>query len=102
VTDLHPDAPRIHRFEVPVDARWHRIPVAGRPLHVAARYADTVEFWALHDPNRTPEDRWFRVYGTGQPITADGWLHRGTTLTADGQLVWHLLESAPAGLVPEE
>ena len=91
----------IHRYEVPVDDQWHRLQLGGDPVHVATRRGDVVEVWAWSDPHVI--DRWFRVYATGEPIPgpntpgepgqADQCVrHRGTAITPDGRLVWHLLE----------
>lgn len=85
----------IYRYEIPVDDRSHAVNMHGstRVLHVAARRPNIVEFWAEHDGPTL--DRWFRVFGTGQPLPEDWMKHRyiGTALAADGQLVWHLYES---------
>ena len=81
---------KIFRYEIPVDDRWHEMAV-GDILHVAARRPDVVEFWAF---DRIGLSRWLRVYGTGQPITDGIVAHHGTVITADGQLVWHLLQAS--------
>lgn len=82
----------IHRYEIPVDDRWHDLPLAGPIYHVACRQPDTVELWAL-DSDGAPTWREFRVFATGQPLPPEQDLHHvGTALTADGRLVWHLLE----------
>jgi hypothetical protein len=80
----------IHRFEVPVDDRWHEISGCGTPIHVDCRDPRIVEFWAWRRDD-LPARR-LRVFGTGQQIP-DGTQYRGTTLAANGQLVWHLFES---------
>lgn len=82
----------IHRYEVPVDDRWHPVQLSGNVLHVDCRNAHVVELWALHTDG--PGDtRSFRVYGTGQPIPPD-LRHIGTALAPGGKLVWHLMEIA--------
>jgi hypothetical protein len=83
---------RVLRYEVPVDDEWHRIESPGRILsRIAARRPDVVEFWAIQGGavDGTGE---FRVYGTGQPIEAGDVSYIGTTLAADGALVWHLFK----------
>jgi len=93
--------PRIFRYEVPVDDQWHAIPLGGHVLAVAARTPELVEFWALTPGGEHPEPRWFRVVGTGQPLPNSAkWTHRGTTLAAGGQLVWHLIETRPTNRKP--
>lgn len=84
----------VYRYEVPVDDRFHAVAMHGpsKILHVAARHPDVVEFWAEHNEPITV-DRWFRVFGTGHPLPEEWIQHIGTTLAADGQLVWHLYES---------
>lgn len=57
-----PDA--IHRYEVPVDDRWHPVQLSGPVLHVDCRNMHVVELWALHTDAPTVT-RSFRVYGTG-------------------------------------
>ena len=83
----------IFRYEVPVDDRWHTVPLGGDIEHVAARRPDVVEIWAEHHHNSVRvRNRSFRVYGTGQP-DVEG-VHVGTALAADGRLVWHLREAS--------
>lgn len=87
----------VYRYEVPVDDQWHEITMwGGSPvLHVAARQLDVVEFWAEYrDWEWQTGPRWFRVFGTGQPLAESPMQHRGVALAgAAGQLVWHLYES---------
>lgn len=91
---------RIIRFEVPVDDRWHTVtmPVGVIPLHVACRRVDTVEFWVEQwqptDGTHLTENRRFRVYGTGHSYNPDTTIYRGTALTPEGGLVWHLFEGS--------
>jgi hypothetical protein len=84
----------IHRYEVPVDDRWHDLPLSGSVLHVASRDPRVVEVWALHTSG-TEVTRTFRVFGTGQPLPAGPLRHVGTALASGGQLVWHLMELIP-------
>jgi hypothetical protein len=91
----------VYRYEVPVDDQWHEITMGvGIPvLHVAARQIDVVEFWAESRHSDSGWEwqtgpRWFRVFGTGQPLVESPMQHRGVTLAgAAGQVVWHLYES---------
>lgn len=83
----------IYRYEVPVDDQWHGVPLTGDPLAVASRDPRGVEFWAGRDPGVEPRVRMFRVVGTGHAVP-EAARHWGTAVTADGALVWHLLELA--------
>jgi hypothetical protein len=81
---------RIYRYEVPVDDLWHIHNLRGDIVHVGCREVSVVEFWATHDPdNYPPVQRWFQVFGTGQPLP-DSADYRGTAVA--GPLVWHLYE----------
>jgi hypothetical protein len=82
---------KVFRFEVPVDDQWHEIRVNTDPVHVAARQADVVEFWAPVTDNAPQIPRKFRVYGTGHPVPPGCW-HRGTAIAPGGALVRHLFE----------
>lgn len=93
------------RWVIPVDDQWHTPPFIGSIIHVAAREIDSVEIWTSPDAgvSRTangtgrvlservawqrgkPNERQFRVFGTGQPVEG---LYHGTALV--GPLVWHL------------
>ncbi|NML55383.1 hypothetical protein HHL19_16565 [Streptomyces sp. R302] len=80
----------IHRYEIPVDDRWHTIAGCGTLLHVDCRNPNLVEFWAWARDDQPARE--FRVYGTGQLIPDEGTTHRGTAIAPGGQLVWHLIE----------
>lgn len=81
----------IHRYEVPVDDRWHELRLSGAVLHVACRRFDVVELWALHS-NGPELRRAFRAVGTGQPLPDEPTRHVGSALAAEGRLVWHVME----------
>jgi len=85
---------RILRYIVPVDEEWHTVYTAGRPLHVASRDADIVEFWAWESATELPTE--YRVYGTGRRVEP-GATYVGTTLTPGGHLVWHLVARTAGG-----
>lgn len=80
---------RILRFEVPVDDRWHEVPAASPPLHVACRKLDVVEFWAFGVTEDIRSQK-YRVFGTGHPLD-DAVNYVGTALAPGGGLVWHLM-----------
>jgi hypothetical protein len=79
------------KWHVPVDDRAH--PVGHGPVVlVACQWTpDVVTVWTLDGDVPVRASRTVQVYGTGQPVP-DGATHLGSTLTADGALVWHLFE----------
>lgn len=83
----------IHRFEVPVDDRWHFLDLPRGIQHVATRRRDVVEVWAYtRQASDQPFLRQFRVYGTGQPMPP-ATTHIATAIAPGGDLVWHLIEN---------
>lgn len=85
----------VHRYMVPVDDQWHQLALTGDPLYAASRDPAFVEFWAIARDDTEPVERWFRVYGTGHPLSTDPGdraQYVGTAITASGVLVWHLFE----------
>ena len=99
MTDTPPPQAVIHRAELPIDDRPHGIDLTGEILHTAIRRPGVVDVWYQARPaGMEPMRRSFQVVATGQPIPIhfgfyilDG--HTGTAITADGQLVWHVLEN---------
>lgn len=102
------DVRRVLRWEIPIDDQDHERGAAGPVVYVSGHrdFRARVEFWTVDPsdeefwaaPIGTREHapppggtRWFRVFGTGQPVPA-GYVWRATAArTADG-LVWHLFE----------
>lgn len=79
---------RVLKWSVPVDDRPHPIG-AGPVLHVACQNGpDSVEVWTLEFDE--PGTQQARVFGTGHPLPGSVEEHLGSTVTADGALVWHL------------
>ncbi|MEW1565754.1 hypothetical protein AB0454_22545 [Streptomyces sp. NPDC093509] len=90
----------IHRVEIPVDDRPHGIDLTGEILHTAVRRTGSVDVWYQPRPQGStdPMRRSFQIVATGQPIPAHlGFYllggHKGTAVSPDGQLVWHVLEN---------
>ncbi|MFC9497719.1 hypothetical protein [Streptomyces sp. NPDC056982] len=87
----------IHRTTLPLDDRPHGIDLTGEILHTAVRRPDAVDVWYQARPDgMEPMRRSFQVVGTGQPIPAHlGFFvtHKGSAVSPDGELVWHVLES---------
>lgn len=83
----------VHRHEIPVDDQWHQVDLNGPILHVATRDPSKVEMWVLDNgDDLVYHQHWYRVFGTGQPLTDHTGKHVGSVVTADGALVWHLFE----------
>ena len=81
------------RYVVPVDDGSYEVRLTGEPFKVAAADVDRIEFWAEHDDDAGESDRWFRAFGTGQPLPPGArWI--GTCNRISG-LVWHLYEVTP-------
>ncbi|MDX3531180.1 hypothetical protein P1P75_33450 [Streptomyces sp. ID05-39B] len=89
----------IHRAELPLDDRPHGIDLTGEILHTAVRRPGAVDVWYQARPaGMDPMRRSFQVVGTGHPIPAHlGFYlhgsHKGTAISPDGLLVWHVLEN---------
>jgi hypothetical protein len=87
----------IHRAELPIDDRPHGIDLTGDILHAAVRRPGAVDIWYQANPDGAePMRRSFQVVGTGQLIPAHlGFYvtHKGTAVSPDGVLVWHVLEN---------
>lgn len=94
---MAPSQAVIHRTELPVDDRPHGIDLTGEILHVAARRPGAIDVWYQARPDGMESmRRSFQVVGTGQPIpTYLGFYvtHKGTAVTRNGALVWHVLEN---------
>lgn len=89
-------------LQLPVDAQILSIqqqnttPVYGadgRPV-----LNNTLQLWALVDPDAALEQRHFIIVGTGNPMPdgAAGY-HLATVVTAGGALVWHIFEEVANG-----
>jgi hypothetical protein len=82
----------IRRYEVPVDDRWHTVPLTGPIIYVGSRSPGIVELWAISDSQLPQRAHKYRVFGAGLPLPAEAGSHVGTALAAGGALVWHLFE----------
>jgi hypothetical protein len=89
----------IHRVELPIDDRPHGIDLTGEIFHTAVRRPGAVDVWYQARPvGMEPMRRSFQIVGTGQPVPTHLGLylfssHKGTAITPDGALVWHVLEN---------
>jgi hypothetical protein len=83
----------IHKFPIPVRGQFTlRIGRPGTILAVQPQ-RDEVCAWAVVDPAAPPEERRFRIFGTGQPIAGADLerLQFLATVQVGGQ-VWHVFE----------
>lgn len=90
-------AQTIYRDEIPVDDRWHDVPL-GQLVSVGPDPVrnDVVHVWHLVDPDDPPKATGrFRVFGTGHVLPENTRRANilGTVRTADGQYVWHLVST---------
>jgi hypothetical protein len=53
------------------------------------------QIWALVEPDQPEAEVWFRIAGTGHPITDDIKRYVGTFQIDRGSLVFHVFEVAP-------
>lgn len=91
---------RVLKWDVPVDDQPHKIGT-GRVVHVACQGGpESVQVWTIELPEPA-RSRPVQVFGTGQPIPGQ-WAHIGSTLAADGALVWHVFEAPPEQWGPAE
>ena len=87
----------VYRYEVPVDDQPHRLPT-GLVLHVGCRNDPAVVevwLWVQRSPIFEGHEIAVQVFGTGHPLPPEVQEHLGTTLAADGYLVWHLFRVQP-------
>ncbi|GAA3153470.1 hypothetical protein ACFQ0X_43890 [Streptomyces rectiviolaceus] len=89
----------IHRAELLIDDRPHGVDLTGDILHAAVRRPNVMDVWYQARPDGMEAmRRSFQIVGTGHPIPAHLGLyitssHKGTAISLDGHLVWHVLEN---------
>ena len=91
---------RVLKWSVPVDDQPHKIGT-GQVVHVACQHSpESVQIWTVEIDEGSA---WkpVQVFGTGHPIPT-GWAHIGSTVTADGALVWHVFEAPPEMWGPDQ
>lgn len=85
----------IWKFPLPViDMPVIDMPAGAKVLTVAMQ-RDTLCVWATVDPNRSQENRWFCVRGTGHTMTGAEGDYIGTVMLEQGALVFHVFEAKP-------
>lgn len=83
---------QIVRHDIPVDDGAHIISTSLGVVHVACTDGyETVQVWTLEDEAVEPTIRYFKVYGTDQPLPK-GANYVGTALAVQGTIEWHLFE----------
>lgn len=86
-------ARRVYKYVLRVDdSQSVEMPSGAEILCVQTQRGD-VCLWALVNPNNSPEERRFRIAGTGHPAdecSANRYI--GTVQMMSGALVWHVFE----------
>lgn len=60
------------------------------------RGTETLCLWALVNPEGREEARYFRIYGTGNPVNVSGLANSkflGTVSMREGAMIWHIFET---------
>lgn len=88
----------IWKYEISVEyATELMVPQGAKVVHVDSQFPDTFDTVALWFEVETDAEfevpRRMYIYGTGHPIPEqENFVHVGTTITAEGRLVWHVYE----------
>jgi hypothetical protein len=72
-----------------------KMPVGADPLHIAVQNGYP-QLWAKVDPDAPIVDRRIVALGTGHPFGGAEGKYLGTTIHANGHLVIHFFDEAPA------
>lgn len=85
----------IYKYELEItDKQSLFIPKNGVILSAQEQF-NNIFIWVLVDSDNEKEERFFEVFGTGNPIYEDMGVDRsyiGTVQTHDNNLVWHIFE----------
>lgn len=82
-------------IQAPEGAEW--IAVEPAPAWTGRAYSTPLTLWAIVDTDAETVEHTLHVRGTGHEL-GDVGRHIGTVV--DGQMVWHVFESAPVGGEP--
>lgn len=86
----------VYKYVIPVvDEFTILMPKGAEILHVATQGAEG-HLWARVDPSNVPEQRYFKLRGTGHEVDT-GCQHVGTFMLHGGALVFHLFEARSVG-----
>jgi hypothetical protein len=87
---------RIYKYELsPNSPQMIELPEGAQILTAQGQHGRSVCLWALVDPERPKEQRYFEVFATGEAIHTDMGLDRnyiGTAQLEGGQLIFHVFE----------
>ena len=88
----------IHKYSIPIEDRMFLELPAGAKILTVQVQTECPQIWALVDTEQPLEARFFRMVGTGHPITEDilSLSYIGTFQLQGGGLIFHLFE------IPEE
>lgn len=83
----------VWKFEIaPFDYNSILMPKDSEILTVQTQ-GESIQIWALCDPNLQKEERIFRIAGTGHPINDNDELHYINTFQLNnGKLIFHVFE----------
>lgn len=82
----------VWKFEIPATDRFFiDLPEGALVLHVGEQNGDPF-IWVMVDPDAPKTMRFFRLYGTGQPIDDSSRHYVGTFQLRDMDLVFHLFD----------
>lgn len=72
-------------LEMPIDSKILCVQMQGLSL----------QLWAICDEEALKEERYFVIYGTGNPLSDNNWAENyiGTVQDSNGSLVWHVFET---------
>jgi hypothetical protein len=82
------------KWDVLVDDMPHPIGRGSVVLVACQHSPDVVTVWTEEPSLSYMADRMVRVFGTGQRIPEEYTRHLGSTMAANGILVWHVYERA--------
>ncbi len=88
---------KILKHEIPVDGKWHDLPINGAVTHVDAHpfHNKIVLLWAVHDDGVEGVKR-VRVFATGEDLPPNTRIPQnivGTVVTVDRTRVWHVIDT---------
>lgn len=87
---------RIYKYELSANNRQSiELPEGAQILTAQGQNGCNVCLWALVDPEQPPEQRYFEIFATGEPVHVDMGVERryvGTAQLEGGRLIFHVFE----------